>query len=154
MPWWMTWSVETWSYLFRMMKKNVSKNSVNLLKKYHQHPSAIFNNKGLRWIIQFTFIIESSTYLHCHWRSWSVNGLATIIVGWQPSGNARLIEEPTTEAHLSEVIQYQDVSEFEWFSVFHQFWSQNLKVNFCLTTRGRHAFHNVLVFPNFYIEQQ
>jgi hypothetical protein len=40
-PWWMTWRVETLSNFFRAKKKKVSKNSVNLLKKYHHAAAAI-----------------------------------------------------------------------------------------------------------------
>ena len=43
MQWWTTWRVERWENFFRARKKNESKKSTYLEKKYHQVMSAASN---------------------------------------------------------------------------------------------------------------
>lgn len=57
--------------------------------------------------------------------------LASVIVMSQPTGHRSLVEEPHAEENLEEIVEYEDFSKLEGFSVFHEFWTENLEENFC-----------------------
>jgi len=56
-----------------------------------------------------------------------VNGLASEAVVCQPTRHAGLIAQPGAEDDLDEVVDDQNVSQLERFSVFHQFGSNYLE---------------------------
>lgn len=62
-PWWITCSVDTCSFFLRSTKNSVSKNSVNLLKQYHQQVFAIYTFKININPFLYIYILSPSLYI-------------------------------------------------------------------------------------------
>jgi hypothetical protein len=53
--------------------------------------------------------------------------LTSVVVASQPAAHCGLVEKPRTEDDLEKIVEYENFSKFEGFSVFHEFWPENLE---------------------------